>query len=327
MPISTTDFPALTDDLQTIFNSTAKMKIADSVGMKIFGVRETNRRTHDHLTLHGADAIREVTPGADLPTVTLDQGDTITYTQRYFGGKFAVTKAMRKFDLYEQIESLARNTTVDAFDKVDYSMADVLTFGTSTSYTDIYGGTVTATGPDGLALFNASHTFGIAGLTRTYSNITTDGTNSNPALSRQAVVRTRARAMAFRDAAGNFRPVRLDTIVVAPTNEDLAERIVFSNQMSGTGNNDTNPLKGKIKQILTWERIDTRSDGTDTSAYWFLCDSSQASETLKAFFAERPTLDAPEQVYKNKNWEYTVDYFYSWGFGFQAFVNGSTGVN
>ena len=121
-------------------------------------------------------------------------------------------------------------------------------------------------------------------------------------------------------------PSSLVNVIVAPANEDAAERILFSTQMSGTANNDTNPLKGKIKNLIVWDRLETRSDDTDTSAYWFMSDSSKVGETLKSKFAERPTLDAPEQVYRNKNWEYTTDMFYVIGLGYQVYIAGSTGV-
>jgi hypothetical protein len=51
---------------------------------------------------------------------------------------------MRKFDLHDKIEAEIKNLTSDAFDSIDQSMSDVLLNGWSTSYTDVYGATVTA---------------------------------------------------------------------------------------------------------------------------------------------------------------------------------------
>jgi len=53
MPILTTDFSSLTDDLQSIFNETAKTKVAENIGFQIYNVMDTSRLTHDHLILHG----------------------------------------------------------------------------------------------------------------------------------------------------------------------------------------------------------------------------------------------------------------------------------
>lgn len=325
--ITVADFPALVDDLEGIWNEAMKVKIGEMVGNQIFEVRDTNRRTFDHIVLHGVGGVSEVTPGQDLPVVNTDEGDSITWTQRYFGGRFNVTKEMRMFDLHEQIEGLARTLVEDAFDQVDQSYADVLGYGSSTSYTDAWGGTVTSVGPNGLALFSASHTNGVSTSSQTFSNIISNSSGTaNVAIARDPIVQARADAMTLLDPEGHTRPVILDTVLVAPSNEDAAERILFSNQISGLSDNDINPLKGKFS-LKVWPRLETRSDGTDTSAYWYMYSSRYVGETLKSKFAERPTLDAPEQVFKNKNWEWTTDFFYTTGIGYQPYIFRSTGAN
>ena len=318
MPITRQDFASLTDDLQSIFNEVAKTKVAEMKGNKVFNVFDTNRRTFDHLILHGLSGIKEVTPGNDLPNVLSEQGDTITWTQRYFGAIASITKEMRKFDLYNQMETLIRSLVTDAFDKIDQSLADVLLYGTSTSYTDVYGTSVSGAGPDALALFSTAHTNNLN--STTFSNVIT----SNPVLSRAAILTARKQGLLLKDPNGIIRPVNLDTLIVAPSNEDLAERILYSTQLPGTANNDINPLKGKIKNLIVWERLETRSDSTDTSAYWFMMDSSKVGETLNCLFSERPSLDAPEEVYENKNWGYSCDFFYALGLGYPAYIFGST---
>jgi hypothetical protein len=323
--ITTADFPALTLDLQEIFNEAAKNKMAEAKGMDLFGVKDTERQAYIYQVIHGVSGIREVTPGQDLPKVNSNQGDQSTFTQRYFGAEFDVTKAMRKFDLYNEIEGLPRTLVDDAFDDIDQSMADVLLFGWSTSYTDVYSKVVAAVCPDAKALFSASHDFNVG--VRTFSNIITDGTNTNPAMSRAAIVKTRAIGKRYKDAVGKTRPVDLNELITGPTGEDLAERLVFSQQISGNNNNDINALKGKVKKITVWDRLDYDNAGTDKSAYWFLADSGKVADSLHAYFAERPELDAPEQVYENKNWTYTLDYFYTLGLGLPAYVYGAKGDN
>jgi len=317
MPITVKDFSALTDDLQSIFNETAKTKVADMKGNRVFRVYDTQRRTFDHLILHGMSGIKEVTPGQDLPNITTEQGDSATWTQRYFGGIASITKEMRKFDLHNQIEAVVKSLTTDAFDKIDQSLADVLLYGFATTYTDVYGKSVTATGPDAVALFSASHSNNLN--SNVFSNIITDAT-VNPVLSRSAIVKARKQGLVHKDPNGMVRPINLDTLVVAPSNEDLAERILNSTLIPGSANNDVNSLKGKVKNLIVWERLEARSDGTDTSAYWFMFDSSLVGESLNCLFAERPSLDAPDQVYSNKNWDYSLDFFYTLGLGYPAYV-------
>lgn len=319
------DFPSLSEELQSTFEEHSALAIAESVGFKIFETSETDQLNYLHQILHGVKGIKEIADGQNYPRVSTEQGDDITYTQRQFGVTIPVTKKMRKFDMYAKIKGIVQSEVDDAWDGIDQSLADVFLNGWDTSYTDVWGTAVAAVGPDGLALFSASHTNGATA--QTYSNIISDGTNTNPALSRAAIVKTIKAARVYKDANNQTRPIRIDTLIVSPENEDEAYRIVFSEKLSGGAFNDTNEMMKRIKNIIVWERLDQTSAGTDTSAYWFLVDSTKAKETLKCLFSERPSLDAPSEVYENKDWEWTLDFFYTVGIGFAAFVYGSKGDN
>src|SRR3990167_1586473 len=176
----------VTDDLQSIFNESSQSAIAEMGGNKLFDVRDTDRRTYDHLILHGLDVVQAVAQGSDLPSTTSVQGDTATYTQQRYGGIVSVTKDMRLFDLHDQIESIVRSAADDAFHKIDQSMADLLTNGFSASnYTDVFGQSVAATGPDGLPPFSASHTNNIN--SNTFRNLIRYNGSNSPILGREAV--------------------------------------------------------------------------------------------------------------------------------------------
>jgi len=322
MPILVADFSSLTDDLQSIFNEVARRKISTNKGFEVFNVFDTGRRTFDHLVLHGISGIKRVTPGQDLPRVSGQEGDTVTWTQEYFGAIASVTKEMRKFDLHNQIDSIVRSITEDAFDKVDQSLADHLIQGWDTTYTDVYGDVTSGLGPDGLALFSDVHSNPLT--TRTYTNIISDGTNTNPALTRQAIVYMRALGLKHKDPNNLVRPITYDTLIVGPELEDAADRLINSQYLPGSANNDKNPLMGKVK-VVVWPRLALAADATDADGYWFLADSQGLNETLQCLFAERPSLDAPDQVYLNKNWDYSLDFFYTIGLGYQAYIAGSKG--
>ena len=303
------------------------LKIADmSTASMLFDIRDESRKTHDEVILHGLSGVEHVAEGSNFPRLSSDQGDTITWTQAQYGAIVPVTYLMRKWDLYDQIIDLATSSMDDAMDKLDQSFADMLLYGfASTAYTDVWGVSVTPTGPDADPLFTATHSNGTTAAT--YSNLINDGTNNNPALTRAAIVNERARALKYTDPQGITRPIKLDTLIVGPDNEDLAERLLFSTQIPGEANNDINALKGKIKQLKVWERLDLRSDATDTSAYWFMADSSKVKKTLRAYFTDRPALQAPEQVFENGDWEYMMRLVYSRGFSWAPYLRGSTGVN
>lgn len=319
--IRTTDFASLTDDIQEVFNEVAKSSINEMVGKQVFRIMETNRLTYDYVSLHGLNVIKKVAQGEDFPSAEVQEGDTATWTQAQYAGLVSVTKQMRKFDLTDQIESIVRSVADEAFQLVDQSLADVLTNGFSSSnYTDVYGQSVAATTPDGVAVFSASHTNPLN--SRTFRNLIRYNGSNNPVISREAIVEARVDAMNYKDPANVSRRVNLNTLLVAPAKEDEAMRIAESQYISGTNDNDINPLKGKVK-VVSWEKLTTRTGGTDTSAYWFMYDSKKVGESLRALFSEKPTIDPPEQVYKNKNWDYSLDYFYTIGRAWPAYVRGS----
>ena len=94
--ILTTDFAALTDDLQEIFNETAKSTLADMVGMQVFKVQDTDRRTYDYLTVHGLDVIQLVAQGSDLPEATAVQGRIKDFFRNLFTS-FKVLPCLNSF--------------------------------------------------------------------------------------------------------------------------------------------------------------------------------------------------------------------------------------
>lgn len=321
--LTTKDFPKLTDDLQSIFNEVASRKVAQSVGLTIYDVADTDRLNHEELILHGIAGIRKLAEGEDFPKVLTNEGDSIIWTQQAYGAMVSITKKMRMFGLYNQMDTVIRSLAEDAFDKIDQSLADRLLGGFSTTYTDPYGDTVSTLGPDGLQLFHASHTNNVT--SETFRNICLEGDTPNPPLTRKAIVDTRVAALTHKDPNNILRPINLDTLVVGPGLEDTAMRIVGSQYLPGSANNDINPLYNKVK-VVVWPRLNSNSAGTDTSDYWYLYDSTAVKESLKCLFAERPSLDAPEEVYENKDWQYTLDFYYTIGTGYPAYIWGSNGT-
>lgn len=327
MAIRVSDFSALTTYLDEVTNEVRDNKVAEmGAASMLFNFADEQRKTHIDQIVHGVAGIEEVPDGSDFPRLSGEEGDQFTLTQSQYGAIVPVTQLMREWDLTDQITEIATSAMDEAMDKLDQSLVDVLLHGfATTAYTDVWGKLVTPSGPDADGLFSATHSNGAT--STIFSNLINDGTNNNPALSRAAIVHERARALKYTDPNTLTRPVRLDTLIVGPTNEDLAERLLYSTNIPGEANNDVNALKGKIKKLAVWERGDLRSDGTDTSAYWFMADSAKVKKTLKAFFTQRPSLMAPNQVFANGDWEYKCRLVYSRGFGWAPYLRGSTGAN
>lgn len=325
--IATADFTNLTQKLNTWFNEAASLAVEGWIGQQLYDVGETNWQVYNGLILNGAAKFDRVAEGGQLPAGNIAQGDTMSITQKRFGGRISVTKDMRMFDRYDQIQEIVQDNAQFAFDQVDQSQADLILNGfTGTSYTDIYGYSQGNTTADAVVLFSASHTNNQNSTTARNLIRNAAGT-ANPALDRAAIVKARTDARINRDPNSANRPINLNRLIVSATNEDLAERTVYSSGVQGTPNVDLNPLKGKVNNILVWSRCDTRqSDGTDTSAYWFMADDRFVKKTLKSPFAQRVQMFPPTQVHDSLNWEYPIDSYYTLGLLWQFGIWGSTGT-
>lgn len=326
MAFTTTDYPKLTQKLNEVFNETAAQEAEGWIGQQVFDVVDTDWKVYDYLVMHGAGNLSRVAEGQELPTVSSNEGDSAAFTIKRYGEKVSVTKDMRMFDRYDQMEEAVQSVTEEAFQKIDQSMADVLTNGfTGTSYTDVFGDAASNLAVDGVVLFSASHTNNINA--RTFRNLIRNAAGTaNPALDRGPIVKARSDARTYRDPNNVNRPVILDTLVVSAANEDLAERLIFTTQLPGGPDNDNNPIKGKVKNLLVWSKLDTRSDGTDTSAYWFMADSRRVKRQMKAPFAQKPMMHEAEQVTETQNWLYPLDAYYALGLGYPSAIYGSTGT-
>lgn len=325
--ILSSDFQTLTQKLNEYFNEAASLAVEGWNGQELFDCGDTNWQTYNGLILNGAAKFERVSEGAQLPSGTIGEGDSASFTQRRYGGRIGITKDMRMFDRYDQIEEVVKDNAQYAFDRIDQSQADLLTNGFSgTSYTDVFGQTQSNVAADGVVLFSASHTNN-QNATTARNLIRNSSNTANPGLSRDAIVTARKDGRINKDPNGANRPLNLSRLIVSATNEDLAERTVYSSGVAGTPNVDLNPLKGKVSNIMVWSRLDTRGDGTDTSAYWFMADERFVKKTLKCPFAQKPMLYAPSQVDDSKNWEYTIDAYYTMGVLYPFGIWGSTGAN
>lgn len=197
---------------------------------------------------------------------------------------------------------------------------DIINNGWSTSYTDCFGDTVSSVGPDALAMFSAVHHkhTGVGASGGTFSNIITDGTNTNPIPSFTALDKVRQTGKLFFDSHTVRRPVNFDTILCGPDYETLFHRIVDSDHMYGTGNNDVNPLKGRFKIIVS-PYIDT--------GRWFVYDSKMVGKTLKSYFRTRPMALPPKEFEPNDNWHYRLKARWAAGFSFAPYILGSKSDN
>ena len=129
--LTTTDYTTLTQKLNEWYNESAKEKVQDWIGKELFDVSETNWQTYNYLILNGIAKFDQVAQGAQLPVASSVEGDSVSATQKRYGGRISITKDMRMFERYDQMQELIRSGVDYAFDRVDQSQADLLTNGFS----------------------------------------------------------------------------------------------------------------------------------------------------------------------------------------------------
>ena len=328
------DYESLYDNtIEGTFLETARDRVAKDVGMKMFNAKDSKKRTISKRMVHGQKGVAFVAESADLPNATGEEGDNISWTQSYYGTNVIVTKHMRTFMMegsddgdadVEEVQDIVQTITDDGFDKIDQSFADRILFGHATSYTDVYGKVQTAVTPDGAALFSASHT----ALSTTFSNLCVNAAGTeNVAFSREAVIATRNKALTYKDANGQLRPIVLDTIYHSQDLTDAVERAIFSEKIAGSANNDMNkttPLKSM--KSIEWARLAVDGQGTAKGTYWFMANAAKLNNALKAYFAQKPMLQKSKEAAGNTNWYYPFDYFYTMGTFAPQYIYGSTGA-
>lgn len=324
---TTADYASLTDKLNEVFDEAASLQMEAMKGTMVYDFIDTDWQTYNGLIMNAVEGMTGVAEGQELPTAISQEGDNYSATQRRHGVKVAVTKDMRMFDRYDQMTAAVKSATKTSFNKLDQALADLILNGfTGTSYADVFGFTQSNVSADGVVLFSASHTNNIN--SNTARNLIRDSAGTaNPALDRDAIVEARKDARIYQDPNSNNLPINLDMLLVPPSLEDLAERVIFSNGVQGTPNVDRNPLNGKVNAVEVWSKLETSGQGTDTSAYWFMADSSVVKDSLKAVFAQKPMMQAAEQVTETQTWLYPIDAYFTlaaaWPFG----IWGSTGAN
>ena len=123
--ILSTDFPHLKIYVDEIFNEASSSSVADVVGFKLFNILNDQRETHIEQLLHGMNNIQRVAQGQDFPGVSSVEGDTFTSTQSEYAASVTITKNMRIFEKYNQIDALVRSNVDAAFQMIDQSYGDV----------------------------------------------------------------------------------------------------------------------------------------------------------------------------------------------------------
>lgn len=173
----------------------------------------------------------------------------------------------------------------------------------------IYGGkTYDKTTGDGVGLFNTGH-LGKKNGVANQSNVFTNAFGNDATM----LYRLANIGRNFKNQSGNVMGYQFDTLII-PGNcyrlEDLAKRIMHSEQIVGSDYNDINTQKGMWKLVVDhrWEA----ASGTEP----YIIMSSEAQKELNAgVFFDRVALDVSNEVLnKSRNLEWSG--YARWSAGF-----------
>lgn len=163
-------------------------------------------------------------------------------------------------------------------------------------------GFTSETTPDGLSLFNTAHALFGGGTAK--NRPATDADLSATSLT-QAMIDLQTDQ---KDEAGHLSsPVTSYKLIVPPTLEFLAHRLVNSTGMPGTADNDVNP----IKALRTWSVV-VNPRLTDNDA-WFIVAGNKSQHAL-TFYRRTPiTLEAMDKDIRTGNRIWKVRHRFSVG--------------
>jgi len=193
---------------------------------------------------------------------TLSPGLERTYTHKAYTKGFMITRELYEDEQYRQIakfpKAMARAGRAFVEKTVAQQFHKAFTTGTNNEWA-IY---------DTKALCAADHP--LVDSTAVVSNkITTE-------LSEQGIEEALSLMRACRDEAGNLITMRPNLLVIPPALEWKAKKILHSASVPGSGDNDINPINGKL-EIFVWDYLGSACSGnTATDKYWFVMDTSMS---------------------------------------------------
>jgi phage major head subunit gpT-like protein len=244
---------------------------------------------------------------------TLSPGLERTYTHEAFTQGFMVTREMHDDDQYRQIEKMPKAMARAGRAKVE---KDAMTTLVNGFFEDANADLVNDNPNiyDGEALFSDNHPLlDSAGVG---SNLITGVLND--ANLKKAIQKMRE----IPDEAGNLAQFKVTKLIVPPALEDTAIRLVGSDRITGTANNDTNKfLKQYGIEVVVMDYLGAGAGGSDTA--WYVQDGSR--HELNFFWRVRPEFKW-EEDFDTLVAKYRGYMRYSFGVSDWRGIIGSTGV-
>lgn len=301
-------WPTLLDpSFRTIFNATEKD--FPSQLASIFNVQSSDKAYEKDTSVSGLGKLVQKSEGDSIVFEKPNPGYPTIYTHLSFAKGEIITYEMYDDDLTNIMKKAPARLAKAKMRTREQFAADIFNYGATYGG----GGLAAFNGGDGKALFATDHPLKSGG---TQGNYTTADLDEDSLETAMVTMR------ATKDNKGELQMVMPDTLLIPPALEKEARILLESQQRAGTGNNDINPYKGKLK-IVVWDFLGSAAGGSDTA--WFLLDSNQ--HELNWFNRDDRGVEGPEYDFDTKDAKWSVVARWSAGFSDWRGVYGSKGDN
>ena len=275
----------------------------DNEHTEIFDTESSDRAFEEEVMLSGFGQAPVKGEGSAIAYDSANEAYTARYTHETIALAFAITEEAVEDNLYDRLSSrYTRALARSMANTKQVKAASVLNNAFSTSYK----------GGDGAALCSASHPTVGGG---NFSNIPSTPADLNETSLEQALIDISA----FIDERGLKIALRGMKLIVPPSLQFTAERILVSDLRVGTADNDINAMKnmGMLPQGYTVNHFLTDPDA------WFI--KTDAPNGLK-HFVRSPIKTAMEGDFDTGNVRYKARERYSFGWSDPRAIYGSEGA-
>lgn len=271
----------------------------EGVGRRLFNVRDSYQYQEDTVTVGGIGTMNQKLEGAGLDYVALNEGFRNTFTHLDYGYGMRVTRPMLRDDLYGTMQKLGGELGRSARATEETILANHLNNGFSNSYT----------GPDALELFSSVHLLENG---QTFRNELSTAADLSQTSLEQALIDF----MNFRDGGNKRLAIEPKTLVVPADLRFTADKLIRSNYVVGSANNDVNPAHGML-DVETWTYL------TDSDAWFLFADKSNHNMIL---YDREPFWTDYEYDFDTKDYKISGMFAQSSGWGDARGIFGTEGA-
>ena len=281
-----------------------QLKELPDIWRKVTKVQSSDRQTEISMNVVGFGDIPEKGEGAAYSTDVLMPGFEKRVTHSEFGMAFEVTQTALEDDRYDQLRKYATWLAFSAGYVLEKRAANLWNNGFSTETT-----------ADGVSIFNTAHPLVRGGTFR--NKPTTDVDLSWDALN-NAIIDLSTETK--HDSGQLAMAVQNLVLYVPPQLEMLADRIVNSNGLPLSADNDRNSIKARRDISIVVNPLLTDADA------WFLVSQNKEMHGIKAYERVPITQEAPRTDPRTSSRLYPIRFRYSFYADIAQNVWGTSGA-